>query len=238
VRVLFVSLPEKSHLYCMVPLAWAMTAAGHEVRVAAPPAFVPAVVGAGLTAVPLGSDGVIHELAKEAPDSQDYPTSNWSRCEPGEVTWEEIHERYALSVPYGFALYNDHLLDDLVALAREWRPDLVVRDPLAFAAGVAAHVVGARQIRLLWSLDVWGRTRYTFHQLRAEDPGPRQQGQGDLADRATEVAPAADWCGAADRGHHPEIQDQKQHRSATCGEQDGPPAAERRVVRETERHDE
>ncbi|HWN35090.1 MAG TPA: activator-dependent family glycosyltransferase [Pseudonocardia sp.] len=188
-RVLFVSLPEKSHLYCMVPLAWAMTAAGHEVRVAAPPSFVPAVVGAGLTAVPLGSDGVIHDLAKQAPDSQDYPTSNWSRCEPGEVSWEEIRERYALSVPYGFALYNDHLLDDLVALAREWRPDLVVRDPLAFAAGVAAHVVGARQIRLLWSLDVWGRTRHTFHQLRAEDPGARTED------------PLADWLAASAARH-------------------------------------
>lgn len=188
-RVLFVSLPEKSHLYCMVPLAWAMVAAGHEVRVAAPPSFVPTVVGTGLTAAPLSADGPIHDLMAQAPESQDHPTSSWSRCEPDELTWDEVLERYALSVPYGFAHYNDHLVDDLVALARDWCPDLVVRDPIAFAAGVAAHVVGARQVRLLWSADVWGRTRRTFHRLRAEDPVARTED------------PLADWLGAAAQRH-------------------------------------
>lgn len=188
-RVLFVSLPEKSHLYCMVPLAWAMVAAGHEVRVAAPPSFVDTVVGTGLTAAPLSADGPIHELMARAPESQDHPTSSWSRCEPDELTWDEVLERYALSVPYGFALYNDHLVDDLVDLARSWRPDLVVRDPIAFAAGVAARVVGAWQVRLLWSADVWGRTRRTFHRLRAEDPATRTED------------PLADWLGAAAERH-------------------------------------
>ena len=47
-RVLFVPLPEKSHLYCMVPLAWALVATGHEVRVAAAPSLREAITGAGL----------------------------------------------------------------------------------------------------------------------------------------------------------------------------------------------
>ncbi|QIS18218.1 nucleotide disphospho-sugar-binding domain-containing protein [Nocardia terpenica] len=173
-RVLFACLPERSHLYCMVPLAWAMTAAGHQVRVTAPPSFVPTVQQTGLTAAPLSSEGTIHELMAAAPpETQDEPTTNWSRCEPGEVSWPELLERYEVSVPYGFALYNDHMVDDLVDLVRDWRPDLVVRDPIAFAAGLAAHVAHVPQVRLLWSADVWGRTRRTFRGLRAEDPAAR-----------------------------------------------------------------
>jgi len=37
VRVLFVVLSENSHLYVQAPLAWAMTTAGHEVRVSSNP---------------------------------------------------------------------------------------------------------------------------------------------------------------------------------------------------------
>lgn len=172
-RVLFAPLPEKSHLYCMVPLAWSFVAAGHEVRVAAAPALREAITGAGLTAVPVGSDVGIHERMAELPDSQDFDTASWSRCGPGEIGLDELLHRYELSVPFGFALYNDPVLDDLVAFAREWRPDLVVRDPIAYAAGIAAEACGAPHVRLLWCADVWGRTRATFRQLRNSDtPDP------------------------------------------------------------------
>ncbi|WP_031468654.1 nucleotide disphospho-sugar-binding domain-containing protein [Sciscionella sediminilitoris] len=185
-RVLFAGLPERSHLYCAAPLAWALIAAGHEVRVAAPPSFVPTVHQVGLTAAPLSAEGIIHELMAEAPpETQDEPTTNWSRCEPGEVSWPELLERYEVGVPYGFALYNDHMVDDLVDLVRDWRPDLVVRDPIAFAGGLAAHIANVPQVRLLWCADVWGRSRRTFRRLRTEDPVTR------------DADPLAAWLGAA-----------------------------------------
>jgi glycosyltransferase (activator-dependent family) len=180
VRVLFVPLPEKSHLYCMTPLAWALIAAGHEVRVAAMPALRDAVTGIGVTAVPVGRDSDIHERMAELPDSQDFDTASWSRCEPGEIGWEELLHRYELSVPFGFALYNDPMLADLVDFAGHWQPDLVVRDPLAYAAGIAAEACGAAHVRLLWCADVWGRSRETFRHYVAH--APERRGQDPLAE--------------------------------------------------------
>ena len=78
-RVLFVSLSEKSHVYLMVPLAWALSAAGHDVRVASYPLAVETITRAGLTAVPVGTDHGVHRDMSAYRESQDYATANWSR---------------------------------------------------------------------------------------------------------------------------------------------------------------
>ncbi|MBN0049015.1 activator-dependent family glycosyltransferase [Streptomyces actuosus] len=183
-RVLFVSLSEKSHIYLMAPLAWAFAAAGHEVRVASQPMATEAIVRAGLTAVPVGRDHAIHRDMSAYRESQDYRTANWSRCERADVDWSELKERYELSVPYAFAVYNDSMIDDLAAFAQSWRPDLVVRDPLAYAGAVAARISGAAHVRSMWCADVWGRTRQTYLELMAEQP------------EAERVDPLAEWLAA------------------------------------------
>jgi glycosyltransferase (activator-dependent family) len=180
-RVLFVSLSEKSHLFCMTPLAWALTAAGHEVRVASSPRLTQTITGTGLTAVPVGRDHDIYKNMAAYRESQDFASSNWSRCEIGQVDWAELRERYELSVPYAFAVYNDSMVADLAAYADSWKPDLVIRDPLAYAGAIAARVSGAAHARLMWCADVWGRTRDTFMQLRSQLP------------EAERVDPLADW---------------------------------------------
>lgn len=169
-RILFVSLSEKSHLYCMAPLAWALGAAGHEVRVASTPLLTETVTRAGLTAVPVGHDHGIYQDMTSYRDSQDYETANWSRTGPDEITWDELRLRYELSVPYGFATYNDSMIDDLAAFAQSWKPDLVIRDPLAYAGAIAARTCGAAHARLLWCADVWGRSRRTYLELMAQVP--------------------------------------------------------------------
>ena len=55
-RVLFVTSPEKTIFLSMVPMAWALRTAGHEVRVASRPGFANVITQAGLTAVPAGRD--------------------------------------------------------------------------------------------------------------------------------------------------------------------------------------
>jgi glycosyltransferase (activator-dependent family) len=186
-RVLFVTLSEKSHVYLTVPLAWALTAAGHEVRVASQPMATETITQAGLTAVPVGTDHGIHQGMSAYRDTQDYRTTNWSRCErdgPDGVDWAELKERYEVSVPYAFAVYNDSMIDDLAAFARSWRPDLVIRDPLAYAGAVAARISGAAHARLMWCADVWGRTRHTYLDLMRERPEHER------------VDPLADWLSA------------------------------------------
>ena len=55
-RVLFCPHRDAQHLYPLVPLAWAGRAAGHDVRVAGPPALTTAIVHTGLPAVVVGRD--------------------------------------------------------------------------------------------------------------------------------------------------------------------------------------
>ncbi|GHH30934.1 hypothetical protein Srubr_25170 [Streptomyces rubradiris] len=55
-RFLFTTFAWSSHYYPMVPLGWALQAAGHEVRVATTPSLVDAVVTTGLPAVAVGKD--------------------------------------------------------------------------------------------------------------------------------------------------------------------------------------
>ncbi|MGW8554786.1 activator-dependent family glycosyltransferase [Streptomyces tubercidicus] len=180
-RVLFAALSERSHLYPMVPLAWAMTAAGHEVRMVNAPALTDIVTGTGLVAAPVGSDHGLHEAMKLAPETQDQDFANWSRLGPGEVDWPAIRARYESGVPYGFAPYNDPVIDDMAALAQSWRPDLVVRDPLCYAGAIAARACDAAHVRLLWSADVYGRARQTYLDLMAQAP-PEERAD-----------PLADW---------------------------------------------
>ncbi|CAL9331515.1 10-deoxymethynolide desosaminyltransferase [Streptomyces sp. enrichment culture] len=179
-RVLFAGLPEKSHVYTMVPLAWALTAAGHEVLMANAPSLTEAITGAGLVAAPVGDDHDLHRDMAVARDSQDADVANWSHLGYGDVDHAGLVQRYSISVPYGFARYNDPILDDLVALARDWRPDLVVRDPIAYAGGIAARACGAAHARLLWCADVYGRARATFVELARDMP--EEQRADPLAD--------------------------------------------------------
>ncbi|MEV1049524.1 hypothetical protein AB0J18_31200, partial [Streptomyces sp. NPDC049916] len=67
-RVLFVLYAEKTHLYIQVPLARALEAAGHEVRVASQPELAPEITRAGLTAVAVGRDHGMGRLLAMRPE--------------------------------------------------------------------------------------------------------------------------------------------------------------------------
>src|SRR4051794_38737813 len=56
-RVLFTASNSGGHYFCMIPLGWALQAAGHEVRVACPPTQAAAIYSAGLIPVPV-LDGI------------------------------------------------------------------------------------------------------------------------------------------------------------------------------------
>ncbi len=181
-RVLFACVSEKSHILTMAPLAWALTNAGHEVRMASAPAAIDAITSAGVTAVPVGTDHALHDaLAQE--DSVEHPLSDWSEPFADAQTWEMLLLKYQVAVGYAFQPYNDTIVDDLVAFARSWQPDLVVWDPITFAGGVAARVVGAAHARLSWCVDVYSTMRRVFHELAAQQP-PDQRSD-----------PMADWLG-------------------------------------------
>ncbi|WP_410672770.1 activator-dependent family glycosyltransferase [Amycolatopsis sp. cmx-4-68] len=190
-KVLFAANPEKAHFLPMVPLAWALRTAGHEVRVACQPKFAPVVTQAGLTAVPAGRDGDLWDLMPRHPD---YRGTAWRPAYGLPVPYEvaEFPEKAApeyLAESYAAILHYWHkpacfpMIGGLVDFARAWEPDLVLWEPLCFAGPIAALASGAAHARLLWSTDVFGVTREHF--LRAN---PARD-------------PLGDWLGAYARKH-------------------------------------
>ncbi|GAA3368902.1 DUF1205 domain-containing protein [Streptomyces sannanensis] len=139
-RVLFVSWAWPTHFYPMVPLAWALRAAGHEVRVAAPPGIEAQVTAAGLPFVQVGRD--LDAVAR------------FRAYIPGRASGSPGRGPRAVSL---FADLADAMADDLVAFARAWQPDLVVHEPTAYAGPLAAAAVGARAVRMPWGADLMHR---------------------------------------------------------------------------------
>lgn len=139
-RVLFVAVVAHSHVTAMVPLAWALRAEGHDVRVACDGNARPGVLAAGLSAVPIG----------------------------GDATFEREHRSHVRGVPGGryyrredalttmFADVTEATLGDLLRLAGLWRPDVIVRDPVAFAADITGAALGVPVVRQVWGPDVFG----------------------------------------------------------------------------------
>ncbi|MFI1018968.1 activator-dependent family glycosyltransferase [Streptomyces sp. NPDC020965] len=168
-RVLFATIPEKSHLYCMTPIAWAMRAAGHEVRVASTVQFVDSIAQTGMPAVAVGSNDAISAGMSANRDSQEWESLNWNELDPAKLTYEAEVERAQLFA-FGCAMYNEPMMNDLVEFARSWKPDLVVWDPLTYSGPIAAGVVGAAHVRSLCFSDVWVLKRQYFRKLYDEAP--------------------------------------------------------------------
>ncbi|MGV9317017.1 activator-dependent family glycosyltransferase [Streptomyces sp. NPDC003691] len=172
-RVLFATVSEKSHLYNMVPLAWALRSAGHEVRVASHPALTETTAAAGLPAVPVGTDHQLYEIMAQYAGTQS--EENAKTFDPftmpySELTWEFFQGFYGITVPFAFGLFNDPMVDGLVEFAKEWQPDLVIWDAVTYSGAVAAKVVGAAHARILWGSDIWSPLRDKFLQRKAEQP--------------------------------------------------------------------
>jgi glycosyltransferase (activator-dependent family) len=185
-RVLVVTFPWKTHLFHLVPLAWSLRTAGHEVRVATEPDLLDAVTGAGLTAVGVGSGETMAERQRRAWREQTMPTVDEAPPlgEPAELFdlrpdrerlgWEELTRLYdTLVVPRGW-LANDTMMDDLVGFCRQWRPDLVLWNSVTYAGSVAAAASGAVHGRVLYLIDVFSRMREDYlHALALRPPAER-----------------------------------------------------------------
>jgi UDP:flavonoid glycosyltransferase YjiC (YdhE family) len=160
VRVLCSCLPGFGHFHPMVPLARAVTEAGHEVAFATAPRFSERVVApAGFLAFPAGvSPVVVEEETAGLPEV--------AALGPRDV-W-----------PFGAHMFAGvaaaRKVPDLVEVVERWDPALVVHGAIDFAGPVAAaraglpsvnHGVGALQPREFWELsggvvgplwDQWG----------------------------------------------------------------------------------
>lgn len=142
-RIVFTTWAWPSHLYAMVPLAWACRLRGHEVLVAAPPELAGAVERTGLPAAPAGRDvdavAVFREIVHGKPGGG----------RPGG----------ARGGPRVLQLLGElagSMAGDLADLARGWDADLIVFEPTALAGPLAGAVTGVPAVRHLYGTDLLG----------------------------------------------------------------------------------
>ncbi|WP_340376211.1 activator-dependent family glycosyltransferase [Streptomyces sp. SS7] len=173
-RVLLTSFAMDAHFNGSVPLAWALRAAGHEVRVASQPSLTGSITAAGLTAVPVGADPGLDEMVKGVGDSvlSHHADQSLDPDAPGQLTPAFLKGWDTMMTATFFTLINDDpMVDELVAFARAWEPDLILWEPFTFAGAVAAKVTGAAHARLLSFPDMFLSMRRAF--LTQLGPGPR-----------------------------------------------------------------
>lgn len=171
-RVLFITFAASSHLNLMVPVAWALRAAGHQVCVASQPNLYQEINDAGLTAISVGNE---LDMARHVRTVGQFPGER-SVFDIGEtraekLTWDYVRGALTLySTAISGFLADQFMLEDLVCFSRAWEPDLVIWDALTYVGPVAARVCGAAHARMLFGPDHLGRMRGIFHRLRQRQP--------------------------------------------------------------------
>jgi UDP:flavonoid glycosyltransferase YjiC (YdhE family) len=148
-RVLFATFPVPSHYFPMVPLGWAMRAAGHEVRVACSPLLTGAVTSSGLPAVTLPEVDLASAWRGFASAPDGGPPSPAERAERAIAMFTMVAQATA---------------PETIAFARDWEAELIVYEPRAYAGVLAAEALGLPLVRHLSGID------YTYSRAEAERP--------------------------------------------------------------------
>ncbi|MFC4910166.1 nucleotide disphospho-sugar-binding domain-containing protein [Actinomadura gamaensis] len=162
-RVLFVTWSVSGHFKPLVPMAWALRCAGHEVLVASHPSFMGTVTEAGLPGLPVGPEVDIRaEIRANI-------TAGSRRAETDAERAARQQRSRALRPMVASAAA---MAGDLLDHARRWRPDLVVYEPLGFAGPLVARALGVPAVRHIWATD-----------FTAGMPGIEREHLGELFER-------------------------------------------------------
>jgi UDP:flavonoid glycosyltransferase YjiC (YdhE family) len=132
-RFLFTTLAGLGHFHPLVPVAQALESAGHVVCFATAPSFHRSVGGSGFPTVSAGFDR-----------DRDGSDERFARLqEELETLSPEGPARTLFRIRNLFAgLYAEWIVPDLLAIATDWEPDVIVRDVAEFGGCIAAEVLG------------------------------------------------------------------------------------------------
>jgi UDP:flavonoid glycosyltransferase YjiC (YdhE family) len=136
-RVLFVSTPDVGHVFPLVPLAWALRAAGHEVLLA--------TCGEGMIAANAGIQVVDIAPGFSMRTMMEQRTAD--DPELLERLRETARQRDVSFAVVLFSPMNRHLVDGVMRLAEDWRPDLVVHDQMGAIGVLAAARLGVPAVQ-------------------------------------------------------------------------------------------
>ena len=133
-RVLVSAVPAIGHIVPLLDLAQALQSAGHEVRFATNKELHRLIIAAGLQPVEAGMS--VAEMREERlrrwPETERQPASKWATR-----MWAQI--------------MAPSILQDLLAIATDWRPHVVVHDEGDYAGPVAAA-----KSDVPWVTHAWG----------------------------------------------------------------------------------
>ncbi len=143
-RALLLPSPGVGHVFPLVPSAWALRGAGVDVLVGTTGGGVAAAAEAGLPVVDVSPDVDLEPVR-----------TGFLRRMPGRPDGE----RFALAMEM-FAAIADAMVDGAAALARAWRPDVVVHTPLQIAGPLVAAALGVPCVEHGFQLTGVGRTQH------------------------------------------------------------------------------
>jgi UDP:flavonoid glycosyltransferase YjiC (YdhE family) len=133
-KVLILAGPSYGLLFPLVPMAWALRGAGHEILVATPENAQPAVTAIGLPAAAAAPPLEINTIMMT--DRAGAPLAL-----PGDEAGRIAH------IGAGFGKLAAVTVGPLTDLARDWQPDLIVGAAPLHAAGLAARRLGVPWVR-------------------------------------------------------------------------------------------
>jgi UDP:flavonoid glycosyltransferase YjiC (YdhE family) len=126
-RVLFTVQPSTGHLHPLVPVARALSEAGHEVAVCSSPSFRADVEAFGLAHLDAGLDWITSDH------------STWTAFPPMPPPGPEFG-KFVVTV---FAdITAQRMAPDVITIAAEWRPDLIVREAMEYGGCLSAEALG------------------------------------------------------------------------------------------------
>lgn len=158
-RVLFTVSDWQGHYYPLVPLGWALQAAGHELRVVCAPSQTDTLCRTGLTPVPLVEPLLEMAVQSRLRNYWDAQQGSWPYPDlpPHPLTGEPMGSLDEFDFATFRAAERPRILqatrdgfDATVAFARDWRPDLVVHDRMSIEGLLAARVLGVPAVLHLW----------------------------------------------------------------------------------------
>jgi UDP:flavonoid glycosyltransferase YjiC (YdhE family) len=126
-RALFTVQPSVGHLHPLVPVAGAVAQAGHDVAVCSSASFRPEVEGFGLIHIDAGLDWLMSDQ------------STWTAFPPLPPPGPEFAN---FAVTTLADITTREMVPDLIRIARDWRPDVIVREGMEYGGCLAAERLG------------------------------------------------------------------------------------------------
>jgi UDP:flavonoid glycosyltransferase YjiC (YdhE family) len=175
------------HYFPMVPLGWALQAAGHEVRIVCGPGQVETASRTGLPALARGTDvdtlvqariGYHLEARAGLANHPGLPPLHPLTGEPmarvEDFDWPAYQPQFVAQQ----AIQGRDRTRGIAGFARHWRPELVLYDLLSVEGLVAAHVSGARAVCHLWGPTGTDEAGYGLERMRPDIPAPVRERLG------------------------------------------------------------